>query len=152
MLRRDRQLRTQILQLRDAVLFAVGLFVAHPIREAMTGVFLWCNFDPISGFERFIRLYLIIIPGIPLILESQGFYQRPLLASRRETAWILSKGCCIAVLGLILVTFFFKEDLARGVVVLFGVVSFGFVMIAEEIMRVVYGSRFGQAQVRKRVI
>ena len=152
MLRRDRQLRTQLFQLRDAALFAIGLWLAHLWRHTYTGDHLWWTFEPIAGFDRFIWLYLIIIPGVPLVLESQGFYQRPVYASRRETAWILGKGCFIVVVGVILVMFLFRRELARGVIILFGGVSFALVMLVEELLRRVYRSRFGRAQMRKSVI
>jgi exopolysaccharide biosynthesis polyprenyl glycosylphosphotransferase len=152
MLRRDRQIRTQVLQLRDAALFAVGLWLAHLLRTAVTGEYRWTVFEPIAGFDRFLWLYLIIIPGVPLVLESQGFYQRPLYASRRETFWVLARGCVISVVGVILVMFLRREDLARSVIIMFGAISFVLVMLVEEFLRVVYRSRFGQAQMRKRVI
>ena len=152
MLRRDRQLRTQVFQLKDAALFALALWLAHLLRDYVTGDFVGRVFEPIEPFERFVWLYLIIIPGVPLVLESQGFYQRPLLDSRRETAWILLKSCVLITVGVILVMFLFKETLARGVIVLFGLVSFLLVFLNEEILRVAYRSRFGELQLRKRVI
>jgi exopolysaccharide biosynthesis polyprenyl glycosylphosphotransferase len=152
MLRRDRQIRTQILQLRDAALFAVGLWLAHVLRTAVTGDYGWTVFEPIAGFDRFLWLYVIIIPGVPLVLESQGFYQRPLYASRRETAWVLARSCVISVVGVILVMFLRREDLARSVIIMFGAISFVLVMVMEEVLRVIYRSRLGQAQMRKRVI
>ena len=85
MLRRDRQLRTQIYQLKDAALFALSLWLAHWIRFNLPEDFLWWHFDRIDAFDKFVWLYLIIIPGVPLVLESQGFYQRPMFSSRRET-------------------------------------------------------------------
>jgi exopolysaccharide biosynthesis polyprenyl glycosylphosphotransferase len=152
MLRRDRQLRTQIHQLKDAALFALALWLAHLIRYHLPSEFLGWRFEPIATFDRFVWLYLIIIPGVPLVLETQGFYQRPLFASRRETAWLLFKGCLVATIGVILVTFFFRESPARGVIVLFGFVSFTLVFANEELLRLAYRSRFGELQLTKRVI
>jgi exopolysaccharide biosynthesis polyprenyl glycosylphosphotransferase len=152
MLRRDRQLRTQVFQLKDAALFALALWLAHLLRDYVTGDFLGRVFEPIEPFERFVWLYLIIVPGVPLVLESQGFYQRPLLDSRRETAWILLKSCVLITVGVILVMFLFKENLARGVIVLFGLVSFLLVFVNEEILRMAYKSRFGELQLKKRIL
>jgi exopolysaccharide biosynthesis polyprenyl glycosylphosphotransferase len=152
MLRRDRQLRTQIHQLKDAALFALGLWLAHLIRYNAPAEFLIWTFEPIESFDRFVWLYLIIIPGVPLVLESQGFYQRPLFASRRETAWILFKGCLVATVAVIMVMFLFRESLARGVIVLFGFISFGLVFLNEELLKIAYRSRFGELQLTKRVI
>jgi len=138
--------------LKDAALFALALWLAHVIRYNLPSELLWLRFEPITTFDRFVWLYLIIIPGVPLVLESQGFYQRPLFASRRETAWLLFKGCLLATVGVILVTFLFRESPARGVVVLFGFVSFALVFLNEELLRFAYRSRFGELQLTKRVI
>ena len=152
MLRRDHQLRTQIYQLKDAALFAVGLWLAHLIRYFAPAKFLWWTLEPIDNFEQFVWLYLIIIPGVPLVLEAQGFYQRPLFSSRRETAWILLKSCVLATVGVVLVMFLFNIKLARGVIVLFGFTSFALILIKEELLRIGYRSKFGQLQMKKRVL
>ena len=78
-------------QLKDAALFALGLWLAHWLRFHAPEEFLVWRFEAILPFDKFVWLYLIIIPGVPLVLESQGFYQRPMFASRRETAWQLLK-------------------------------------------------------------
>jgi len=152
MLRRDRQLRTQVYQLKDAALFALGLWLAHFIRFNAPQDFLGFRLEAIASFDKFVWLYLIIIPGVPLVLESQGFYQRPIFSSRRETAWQLFMGCVLATVGVILVMFLFRIELARGVIVLFGFVSFGLVFLTEELLRVAFKSRFGEMQFKKRVI
>src|SRR6266542_261767 len=152
MLRRDRQLRTQIYQLKDAGLFALGLWLAHFVRYHAPAELLWWPFDPIDTFDKFVWLFLIIIPGVPLVLESQGFYQRPLFASRRETAWTLFKGCLLTTVSVVLVMFLFRRNLARGVIGLFGTISFGLVFLSEELLRLAYKSRFGELQLKKRVI
>jgi exopolysaccharide biosynthesis polyprenyl glycosylphosphotransferase len=152
MLRRDRQLRTQVYQLKDAALFALGLWLAHWLRFHAPEEFLLWRFEAIASFENFVWLYLVIIPGVPLVLESLGFYQRPMLASRRETTWQLFKGCVLTTVGVILVMFLLRIELARGVIVLFGFVSFGLVFLTEELLRLAYRSRFGERQLKKRVI
>ncbi len=153
MLRRDRQLRTQLYQLKDAALFGLSLWIAHFIRVNMPDTIFGWTMDPIDTFERFVWLYLIIIPGSAFLLESQGFYQRPMFSSRKETAWTLFKGCLFVTVGVILVIYFFRiTDLARGVIVLFGFISFALVFLSEEVMKLTYKSRFGEMQLKKRVI
>jgi exopolysaccharide biosynthesis polyprenyl glycosylphosphotransferase len=152
MLQRDRQLRTQVHQLKDAALFGLALWVAHFLRDHAPEQVLGWSFPQIERFEDFVWIYLVIIPGVPLILESQGFYQRPLFASRRETAWMLFKSCMLAAIGVVLVIFLFRFQLARSVIVLFGFISFGFMLANEELLRVAYRSRFGQLQLKKRVL
>src|SRR6266853_2133575 len=107
MLRRHRQIQMQIHQLMDACLFAVSFWLAYVLRSSpeLTAFF---RLDPIGHFESFVWLYLILIPAAPLVLESQGFYNRPLLCVRRITGWILLKSCLLTALGLILVAFSFQ--------------------------------------------
>src|SRR5881394_2253889 len=100
MLTRDRQLRTQLYQAKDAVLFALALWLGYLLRRSLG----WEVFEgrPLEQFKEFAWLYVIIFPGVPLVLEIQGFYQRSLLCKRRETAWLLLKGCTFVSFGVIL--------------------------------------------------
>lgn len=150
MLRRDRQLRAQVYQLKDAALFALALWLAHWLRSHWSPSIL--EGREIEHFDKFVWLYLIIIPGVPLILESQGFYKRPLFCSRKETAWILFKSCLLVTFGVILVMFLFKSTLSRVVIGLFGAIGFLLVFFTEELLRKGYQSKFGQLQLKRRVI
>ena len=80
MLRRDRQIRTQIHQLADACLFGLSFWMAFALR-ANPQIIAWLNLDPIPAdvLNRVVWLYFALIPAAPLILESQGFYNRPVL-------------------------------------------------------------------------
>ncbi len=152
MLRRARQIRTQVLQLRDVVLFSLGLWLAHVLRSAATDLLPGLDLDPIADFSNFRWLYFLIVPTVPLILEFQGFYRRPTFGPRAETVWLLGKSCVVAVVGVILVLFLRREELARSVIIMFGGISFTLVMVAEEMLRAFYRSEIGRAQIRKRVI
>ena len=151
MLRRDRQLFTQISQLRDAALFALALWIAHQFRaEWFPDLFpKGASAEP---FKDFAWLYLLIIPGAPIILEGLGFYQRPLFAPRHQTIWMLLKGCSLITLAIILVMFFFKLALARAVIMLFWPISFALIYANDELMRWFYRSRYAQMQMKKRVV
>ena len=48
--------------------------------------------------------------------------------------------------------FFKKADLARSVILLFGGISFLIMLLKEELLRWAYKSRFGQLQLKKRVM
>src|SRR5436309_2081370 len=113
MLRRDRQIRRQIHQLMDACLFALAFWLAYVLRSDPNIIDVF-SLDPIGPFN-FFWLYLILIPAAPLILEAQGFYNRPMICSRQETIWPLFKGCLFTALGLILALFFFRMSIARSV-------------------------------------
>src|SRR5687768_88211 len=123
MLRRDRQLRTQLYQIKDAVLFALALWIAWLLRATLDLNIL--EGRALAPFDQFAWLYLIIVPGAPLVLELQGFYQRPLLCSRAATAWLLFKACVFVTLGIIVVMFLLNmKELNRIVIILFGLISF----------------------------
>ena len=76
MLRRDRQIRMQIHQLMDACLFAFGFWLAYALRANPDIIDLFGLRQWNEPFETYARLYLILIPAAPLILEGQGFYAR----------------------------------------------------------------------------
>src|SRR5690242_12060797 len=99
MLRRHRQLRNKVHRLIDLALFVVAFLIAHWVRDAVPlshyvgwvpgiGDLLVRKLtDVIYPFHQYFWIYLIIVPLVPIVLEGQGFYQRPLLFSRRQTAW-----------------------------------------------------------------
>jgi exopolysaccharide biosynthesis polyprenyl glycosylphosphotransferase len=151
MLRRDRQLRTQIYQLKDAALFALALYVAYLLRATIELPVL--EQRALSPFASFAWLYLMIVPVAPYILELQGFYQRPLLSSRAVTAWLLFKGCVFVTLAVIVVMFLLNmKELNRSVIVFFGVTSFILVFLSEELLRWGYKSSYGRSQLKKTVM
>ena len=153
MLRRDRQIRTQIHQLADACLFAVSFWLAYVLRTNPHVIALF-NLDPLSFdiFNSVVWLYFALIPAAPLILESQGFYNRPALCPRREVVWPLFKGCLITTVGLVLVMYALKFVSPRVVMMFFGVISFALVYLKEELVRWALSSRIGQAQYQRRFL
>ena len=150
MLRRQRQIRAQVQQWVDAGLFALAFWLAHTVRAAAV------NYRPglpeIQPFDEYLWLYLLIMPGTMLLLKALGFYSRPLLFSRRETAWVLSHAVTIAVLGVVSVLFLRKQELARSVIFLFGGFSFLLVMAKEELLLTWLKSKLGQEQMKRRVV
>jgi exopolysaccharide biosynthesis polyprenyl glycosylphosphotransferase len=151
MLRRDRQIRMQIQQFMDACLFALGFFLAYVLRSNPDVIEL-LSLQPVNEFSDYKWLYIILIPAAPLILEAQGFYNRPTLCSRRTTAWLLFKGCFITALVLILALFFFRLVIARAVIIWFGFVSFGLVLAKEELLRLFFQSKLARSSFRRRFI
>lgn len=141
----------QIHQLMDACLFALGFWLAYVLRSNPDIIHL-LGLPPINKFEDYVWLYIIVIPAAPLILEAQGFYNRPTLCSRRTTAWLLFKGCLITALALILVLFFFRMVIGRMVIVWFGFVSFALVFAKEELLRGFLQSKLAQSSFRRKFI
>jgi exopolysaccharide biosynthesis polyprenyl glycosylphosphotransferase len=153
MLRRDRQIRMQIHQLMDACLFAFGFWLAYALRANQDIIDTFGLREWTEPFDTYVRLYLILIPAAPLLLEGMGFYARSAFSSRRLTAWILFKACCFTTLGLVLTMYLFHmPPVARGVIVWFGFISFGLVFCKEEVLRWLASTKMAQAQYQRRVI
>src|SRR6185436_7090200 len=152
MLRRDRQIRMQIHQLMDACLFAMSFWLAYQLR-ANASIIEALGMPPIENpFKDFAWLLVVLIPAAPLILEAQGFYERPLLCSRVTTAWQLFKGCIITTIGLILALFLSRMLIARWVIVWFGATSFVLVFVKEEVLRFIFKSKLAQDQIKRHFV
>ena len=155
MLRRDLQIRTQIHQLMDAVLFSIGFWLAHWLRAHYTGTTLFgynLLAENTASLPPYDWMYLVIGFGAPLILETQGFYKRSALSPHRLTAWLLFKSCFLLTISIILILYMSRTVTPRGVIILFGPISFLLIFFKEELIRWGYKSKFGQAQLKKRLI
>jgi exopolysaccharide biosynthesis polyprenyl glycosylphosphotransferase len=97
-------------------------------------------------------LYVVLIPGAPFVLESQGFYNRPILCPRRAVLWPLLKSCVLLTVGLVLALYALRLIVPRPVMVWFGGISFGLVYLKEEILRLAFKSKLAQAQYQRRFI
>jgi len=155
MLQRDRQIRTQVQQLLDACLFATSFWLAFVLRSAPF-FSSWLKLDVVdaSSFYNAMWLYFALVPAAPLVLESQGFYARQALGSRLGIFWPLLKSCTIVTVGLVLLVFMFREsaNAPRGVMIMFGVISFVLVWAKEELLLAVMHSRMVRAQYRRRIV
>jgi exopolysaccharide biosynthesis polyprenyl glycosylphosphotransferase len=152
MLRRQKEIRAQVHKLLDASLFALALWLAHYIRTNWFKVAVFGGTPEIQPLSQFIWLFPIMAAVAPLLLESQGFYSRPLLSNRLTTAWQLAKACSLAMVVSISMLFLVKENPARSVIMLLGPVSFVLVFAKEELIRQWVQSRLGQSQITKRII
>ncbi len=155
MLRRDRQIRTQINQLADASLVALSFWAAYLLRANPT-ITAWLRLDPIPPdvFNNIntILLALALIPITPLILESQGFYNRQMIGSRVAILWPLLKGCAITTVALVLAVFALRIYLPRLFPVWFGAISFALIYIKEEALRQAFKSGLAQGQFKRRFV
>jgi exopolysaccharide biosynthesis polyprenyl glycosylphosphotransferase len=151
MLRRDRLIRMQVHELMDACLFALSFWLAYELRASpnITDLF---GLQPVEPFDRYVWLYLVLLPAAPMILEAQGFYNRPIIGFRTTGAWRLFKGCVFITLALVLGLFLFKVEVPRAVVVWFGCISFLLVSLKEELLLQLFRSKLGQAQYQRRFI
>lgn len=150
--KRDRQIRIVIHQWMDACLFALSFWLAYALR-ADPFVIHWLDLpNPPRSFEDYLWLYLIMIPAAPLVLEANGFYKRSLLGPRWSTVRCLLQGCVVVCMGVTLMLFFARLDMARWTIIWFGGIAFALVYAKEEIIRALFRSRIAQAQYRKRFI
>jgi exopolysaccharide biosynthesis polyprenyl glycosylphosphotransferase len=151
MLQRQRQFITQVHRFVDAGLAGFAFWLAHWVRDMgyLTEVL---QRDDIFPFSDYAWLLLVIIPAAPFILQAQGYYDRPLMASRRRICSQLFWGSVWTVVLLVLISFFFRMQPARGVILLFGPVSFLLLLAKEEVIRRWVTSGVGQAQLRRRLI
>ncbi len=151
MLRRDRLIRMQIHELMDACIFAVAFWLACSLRSNPDIMDLFGLIAP-GPIEQFVWLYLVLIPAAPMILEAQGFYNRPVVCSRLTTAWLLFKACGLTTLGLVLALYIFQVPMPRIVIIWFGFLSFGLMLAKEELVQWFFESRISQSQFRRRFI
>jgi len=153
MLRRDRQMRAQVNQLVDAFLFAVSFWLVLVLR-ADPQIIAWLDLKPMppDAFENVGWLYFVLIPGVPFVLELQGFYNRPVLGPRGAILWPLFKGCVLITIGLAFAMYALHLNVPRWVIVWFGCLSFALVYLKEEILCAVYKSKLAQAQYKRRFI
>ena len=151
MLRRDRQIRMQIQQLLDTLLFTLAFTLAYFLRSDPTIRYL-LDLNPPSPFSDYMRLYVVLIPAAPLILEAQGFYRRSAICSRQTTLWVLLKACLFTTLTLILAAFILQYTLGRSVIVWFGFIAFGLVWAKEEALQWGVKRNLAKARYRRRFV
>ena len=151
MLRRQRQIHAQIRRLVDGGLFGLSFYLAHWLRSHWP-IEIFGGTAEIQPFESFIWLWLVVIPLGPIALHWQGFYNRPLVSSRRLTAWQIFQACAVSTVMVIMVMFLLKVQLSRSVILFFGVITCGVLLVKEQVVRSWMLSRLGQAQLKRRFI
>jgi exopolysaccharide biosynthesis polyprenyl glycosylphosphotransferase len=153
MLQRDRHIRMQVQQLADACLFAASFWLAYVLRENDAFAH-WLHLDliPSEAFSNVVKLYFFLVPAAPLVLESQGFYNRPMAGSRSVLFWPLLKSCLIITIGLVLLLFAFRDNIPRVALMLFAVISFALVWLKEECLLLAMRSQMAKAQYKRRII
>jgi exopolysaccharide biosynthesis polyprenyl glycosylphosphotransferase len=141
----------QIQQVLDMMLFAGAFALAYVFRADENIKYLF-NLSAPSPFADYVKLYVVLIPAAPMILEAQGFYRRSPLCSRRTTLWLLCKACLWTTLAMVLTAFLFQYTLARSVIVWFGFIAFVLVWVKEEIVRFLVQRKLARAKYRRRFV
>ncbi|MBI2924599.1 MAG: sugar transferase [Verrucomicrobia bacterium] len=153
MLRRQRHIHTQIQRLVDAGLFALSFWLAHWVRSNWIKIEVFGGTPEIPPFDRFVWYLPVVFFLAPFFLETQGFYNRSLLSSRKLMAWQLLKACVLTVTGLVMWMFLVKQqEVARSVPLYCAVISFVLVAAKEQLLRWWLQSTVGRAQMKKRLL
>jgi exopolysaccharide biosynthesis polyprenyl glycosylphosphotransferase len=151
MLRRQRQVRTLVQEVADAFLLALSYWLAHLLRSQFPNAW-FPDFPPIQPFEYYWSVWLVILPFGPILLGSQGFYKRSPGTALREAAWQAGKACALAVLGVIVLLFLLKMQLARSVIILFGPIAWLLLLAKEEAIRRWSETALGSEQFKRRFL
>ncbi|MCD6050518.1 MAG: exopolysaccharide biosynthesis polyprenyl glycosylphosphotransferase [Verrucomicrobia bacterium] len=144
-------MRTSVHLILDACLFAIGFWLAHLIRSHVP-IEVFGGAAVIESFEHYFTTFCLTAIVGAFLLEGQGFYNRTDLTGRSEMLWKLFKACVFAVVALIMILFLLKLQLARSVIILFGITSFALVFLKEEVVRWWAQSEYGRSQAARRVI
>jgi len=137
MLAREREFQRKVQQLIDAAVFGAALWAAHWIRLHWRIEVFGGKAEILPFMEYYSWLWLFVVPGGPFLLHVYGFYNRPVLASRRQTVWIAAKSVFVltASLSFLLWVARVGPQVGRSVVILFGPVSFVMLLLKEEAVR-----------------
>lgn len=152
MLRRHRQVRTQVHQFLDTMLFAAALWLAHWLRATVEGDF--GGLGKIRPFSDYLWLYLVILPFGPLVLEIQGVYHRSALQSFWSLTWRIFRAASVLSLMLIAVIFIFRMQatVARSVVINFGLIGFVAISMKEFLLRLRRKGKFSGHAIKRRFL
>ena len=149
MLSHLQQTRTRIFQLADGCLFATALLAAYFLRDALAARFHLSPLEPIEG-------YLWLLPAVvvlgPVVLSSQGFYEPPRPTHRLRALFIILRSCTFTIVGLILFLFILREQLARSVIILVGVIGGLLIYARHELTSWLQTRDFARGQLRRRAL
>jgi len=136
----------------DGCLCGLSLYLAWALRTVWH-VEIFGGTREIFPFEYYVWLLAVVVPAAPFILRMLGFYNRPLLASRQLTAWQLLKASFWMPVMVALSVWVMRDtNIARAVVVQFGVIGFGMLYLKEELLLQWRRSSLGQSQSKRRLV
>ncbi len=140
------------------VFFALGFWLAYRLRADVRVIYHFglqpFGNDP-APIEKIAWLFPVLMIFSPLVLEARGFYSRPMLSSRRVKYWQLAKGCFVVALGLIVALYFSKMlvfAVARWIPLWFGGISFGLIVVREEVMNALSRRKMTQANTKRHFV
>ncbi len=137
MLTRKQQFYFQILQIIDALILALCLYIAFWCRIEILPLFLFPNIEDIS-FKNYLWLIGIILPLGPLLLEFQGVYRSSIIHRLRHLIWPIFRSNIVLVIILAATTLALKipeNVMSRGVFLIYIPVSTAAIILREYLFR-----------------
>ncbi len=110
------------------------------------------NLPQLEAFSHHLWLFPAVAALGPLMLASQGFYDRPRLTSRFSLLLVIFRAGALATFALIVIVFLLRVHFARSVILLVG--GFGSVLVyaRHEVVRWLEETRMASEQFRRRVL
>jgi len=142
MMGRKQELNLQFYQILDAVLLAICFWAAHVLRYQATD---WFQLErPIAEFNEFRWMLFIIMPGGPIILDMQGYYNHPLQKTVQKSLFQIFHAAFWLCLFLAVCVIFLRLDVpSRAVLIIFGIMA-TLVILAREQLVIIYLKRRGR--------
>lgn len=140
--------RTRFRQIIDGGLFAIALLGGYFVRAT----FPWLDLHALEPLADYLWMLPVVAILGPMVLSSQGFYDPRPTATRLTVAFVILRSCAFTVVGLILFLFILREQLARSVVILVGLLGGLMVYVRHEITAWLDLREFAQAQFKRRVL
>jgi exopolysaccharide biosynthesis polyprenyl glycosylphosphotransferase len=125
-LRRSQQFYFQILQVLDALLLCLALWLAYLLRVYLVPEIPLVDRPEIGPFNNYVWIYVILLPLGPLVLEMWGFYRAELLHGWASILRMATEAIILIVFAIIGFLFFLKISeglISRGVLVVFAPVA-----------------------------
>jgi exopolysaccharide biosynthesis polyprenyl glycosylphosphotransferase len=126
MLSRHQQIYVQLLQVVDAAVVCLAMWLSHYLRYAILPQIPWLDVGDVGPFINYIWLSILLLPMTPLVLESNGFYRFQLAKLTSDRLMCVARSTLVILFILFAVLFIFhipQELVSRGVFLLFFPIS-----------------------------
>jgi exopolysaccharide biosynthesis polyprenyl glycosylphosphotransferase len=137
MLTRKQQFYFQILQIIDAFILALCLYLAFWARVRILPYFLFPEIG-IIPFKNYLWLIGIILPLGPLLLEFQGFYRSGMTRRMLELIWPVFRSIIVLTIILAATTLALKipeSVMSRGVFIMYIPIATTAILLREYLFR-----------------
>jgi exopolysaccharide biosynthesis polyprenyl glycosylphosphotransferase len=118
----------------------------------LRATFPWLNLPPLEEFSYHLWLFPVVGVLGPLMLASQGFYERPRLTSRISLLLVILRAGALTTFALIVIVFLLRVHFARSVILLVGGFAGVLVYARHEFIRWFEETRVASEQFRRRVL